>query len=306
DGGGIRGLSELFILKAIMQAIQRSTGAEHEPKPCEVFDLICGSSSRLRMSVDDSIQAFIEMSEKIFSRANRWPMDLRGRLKPRYSSEALKSAFTLVLLRVGLAENELLAEQEGTFSTIAIVATRTTDSSIALMSSDPSQNIIISDKITIQEAAMATSAAPVYFEPVQLEPGGWIFVDGGVGANNPVQYALSTAMSKWPERSVSCLLSIGSGQSAPAITGLSNGMGMLDYVTFITKVVTETERTAASFMLHNRGMIDANNYFRFNVKPGLENVSFDEYRATQLVEVATRVYLDSPLQRVELEACVKR
>jgi patatin-like phospholipase/acyl hydrolase len=36
DGGGVRGLSSLYILKQLMEAID----AENPPKPCEFFDMI--------------------------------------------------------------------------------------------------------------------------------------------------------------------------------------------------------------------------------------------------------------------------
>lgn len=41
DGGGVRGLSSLIILKEIMESIDR----ENPPKPCDYFDLIGGSGS---------------------------------------------------------------------------------------------------------------------------------------------------------------------------------------------------------------------------------------------------------------------
>lgn len=60
DGGGVRGLSSLLILREIMQEIQRQIGAEDTPLPCQYFDLIGGTSTggliaimlgRLRMVV---------------------------------------------------------------------------------------------------------------------------------------------------------------------------------------------------------------------------------------------------------------
>ena len=41
DGGGVRGLSALVILKRLMETIDR----ENPPKPCEYFDMIGGSST---------------------------------------------------------------------------------------------------------------------------------------------------------------------------------------------------------------------------------------------------------------------
>ena len=41
DGGGIRGLSTLLVLKELMKEIDPET----PPKPCDVFDLICGTGT---------------------------------------------------------------------------------------------------------------------------------------------------------------------------------------------------------------------------------------------------------------------
>lgn len=41
DGGGVRGLSSLYILQKLMQRIN----PESPPKPCDYFDMICGTST---------------------------------------------------------------------------------------------------------------------------------------------------------------------------------------------------------------------------------------------------------------------
>lgn len=47
DGGGVRGLSTLYILKNIMDRLnhERKTAGLPPMKPCEVFDLIGGTST---------------------------------------------------------------------------------------------------------------------------------------------------------------------------------------------------------------------------------------------------------------------
>lgn len=47
DGGGVRGLSTLHILKGIMTRLDRARQRENLPslKPCEIFDLIGGTST---------------------------------------------------------------------------------------------------------------------------------------------------------------------------------------------------------------------------------------------------------------------
>jgi len=47
DGGGVRGLSTLYILKSIMDRLNHARVEDKLPsvKPCEVFDLIGGTST---------------------------------------------------------------------------------------------------------------------------------------------------------------------------------------------------------------------------------------------------------------------
>jgi patatin-like phospholipase/acyl hydrolase len=51
DGGGVRGISSLYILKEVMAQIKRQQRVSNEPermpplRPCDVFDLICGTST---------------------------------------------------------------------------------------------------------------------------------------------------------------------------------------------------------------------------------------------------------------------
>jgi patatin-like phospholipase/acyl hydrolase len=47
DGGGVRGLSSLYILDHIMRNLNRGRELAGQPakKPCEIFDLIGGTST---------------------------------------------------------------------------------------------------------------------------------------------------------------------------------------------------------------------------------------------------------------------
>ena len=51
DGGGVRGISSLYILKELMRQIAREYVADNpgvpdiSPLPCQYFDLICGTST---------------------------------------------------------------------------------------------------------------------------------------------------------------------------------------------------------------------------------------------------------------------
>jgi hypothetical protein len=45
DGGGVRGVSTLLILRDLMRRIEIEIGASRTLKPCEYFDLIGGTST---------------------------------------------------------------------------------------------------------------------------------------------------------------------------------------------------------------------------------------------------------------------
>jgi patatin-like phospholipase/acyl hydrolase len=51
DGGGVRGISSLYILKELMAQASRQLAADKPdepssiPRPCQVFDMICGTST---------------------------------------------------------------------------------------------------------------------------------------------------------------------------------------------------------------------------------------------------------------------
>ncbi|KAG4257587.1 pfs [Fusarium proliferatum] len=73
DGGGVRGLSSLMILQNLMSTID----PDAPPKPCDYFDMIAGTSSggliaivlgRLRMTVDECIDAYTSLSNKVFEK----------------------------------------------------------------------------------------------------------------------------------------------------------------------------------------------------------------------------------------------
>jgi patatin-like phospholipase/acyl hydrolase len=75
DGGGVRGLSALHILKQLMELVD----SENPPKPCDYFDLIGGTSTggliaimlgRLQMSVDECIYEYKKLSTRVFTKVH--------------------------------------------------------------------------------------------------------------------------------------------------------------------------------------------------------------------------------------------
>jgi hypothetical protein len=65
----------------------------------------------------------------------------------------------------------------------------------------------------IWEAARATSAAPTFFEPIEIN--GIKYGDGALGYNNPTHLAITEARDLWPKRPFGCVISLGTGEEDP-------------------------------------------------------------------------------------------
>lgn len=135
----------------------------------------------------------------------------------------------------------------------------------------------------IWEVARATSAAPTFFDSIKI--GRQEFVDGGLGANNPVEFVLREAEEIWTNatRRIQCIVSIGTGLSRDVDIG--NNLAQLAQK--LKDMAVETETTEMRFRknVKDRGMGDR--YFRFNVQKGLEDVGLDEHNEIGRIENVT-------------------
>ena len=155
--------------------------------------------------------------------------------------------------------------------------------------------------VKIWEAARATSAAPAFFDPIAIGPDRVQYLDGGLGANNPVQFAMLAAKEVWPKSAVRCLVSIGAGYK-PASSFPSDAFGLAKHA---IAHMTDTENIARTFAQHNRNMIIEDRYFRFSVDHGLEDITFDEWQATDRILAHSQQYCDEIKNYPMFERCAK-
>lgn len=98
DGGGVRGLSSLHILKNLLQKVVGP--GQPLPKPCEYFDMIAGTSTggliaimlgRLEMTIDECIDAYQRLSKDVFGeKKTRGFVNRNLELKAQYDSAKLE------------------------------------------------------------------------------------------------------------------------------------------------------------------------------------------------------------------------
>lgn len=118
DGGGVRGLSSLLVLKQLMESLDPIK----PPKPCEYFDMIAGTSTggliaimlgRLQMSVDECINEYKKLSSKVFTKV-RHRLDYTLGIQGRFDHSALEDSIRSLLEARSMDPEALFAESEDT------------------------------------------------------------------------------------------------------------------------------------------------------------------------------------------------
>ncbi|BCR87184.1 uncharacterized protein ACHE_31171S [Aspergillus chevalieri] len=280
DGGGVRGYSSLMILKEVMKSVGRE-------RPCEVFDMIAGTSTgglialmlgRLKMTVQECLDEYSALMEQVFG--SGWLNDYGGK-QVRYIAtgdfhsaakfEEVTKGLLRRRLRVEKPEDALLLDEKDSCKIFLMAVRQESGSNRAPVflrsyksdSDPPDPNLA---NIKIWEAARATSAAPGYFEPMQI--GKIKLVDGGLLANNPVGWLWTEVLSEYGQlRAADCFLSIGTGM-APNVPVSQPGLTFYKAMLSFASIATNTESTHLLFS----GLINAfapnpgkEKYWRLNV-----------------------------------------
>ncbi|KAI9800302.1 MAG: hypothetical protein M1833_003416 [Piccolia ochrophora] len=133
------------------------------------------------------------------------------------------------------------------------------------------------DMVCIWEAARATTAAPTYFADAKIN--GYVFTDGGFGANNPSVLAFNEVkqMCGNKDSAVRALISIGTGKSRPIKRVADSWLWKYwYYFNAARKWATQSEERHHD-MTDRAESIRTFDYVRFNVEEGLEFVKLDQW-----------------------------
>jgi uncharacterized protein len=286
DAGGIRGIIAAIVLKEIEKEVGRPIA--------KIFDMVAGSSTggiialalvapnHLRQPIKTAkeiVNLYVTKNKKIFQTSwEHWLMNLGGLLGPKYQS----SGFA-VLLHDQLG-NTMLSD--------ALIPTLITgyhiegESGIEFFSEDAKEFPKDKDCL-MREIGLATAAAPVYFESVDISfPWGKLsaVADGGLYKYNPAILAYTNAKKLFPNRKIE-LYSVGTGQvSAEKLTSVLKERGLLQWFRPIIRHIqiggTEADNAVLDRLLNENG---EENYFRLNVR--LENArsSMDDNSEKNLI-----------------------
>ncbi|KAF2018301.1 hypothetical protein BU24DRAFT_491285 [Aaosphaeria arxii CBS 175.79] len=317
DGGGIRGLSELLVLKRLMYCIRPGSSGQPLVKPCDYFDIICGTSTggilavalgRLRMDIDECITFFCDLMKELFQEPeavklrNFYPQNfIKGSCRAWFTSQTLVSKVkVLIETQLGPDQVDAQFEQLDEGCKVFVCATRAANRGSAIFRSYPS-NREPPLPCTIWEVVAATMAMPPFFDPVTIGGLGAVFADGAVKNNNPIWVAVEEVRKEYPEDAIACLVSLGAGKLRTQ--GL--GSSMRDLHRACVDIARDTEEAARLFLSEYKPLAEQGRYFRFNVEQGLQDVGVNEFPSSvvDLIDAATADYLG--MQQDDLNRCIE-
>jgi uncharacterized protein len=228
DGGGIRGLITLGFLERL-ERLLRLRHAQPNLRLSDYFDLIGGTSTgaiiatalALGMEVAEIKARYLELGGKIFGKRTwRW--------HALFDAEPLEDELRKTFGDICLGDASLKTG-------LSITVKRADTGQTWLMDNHPLGNFFeLTKDVPLWQAVRASTAAPVYFAPEQVELGREVatFVDGGVSmANNPAfhLFALATLQGfpyRWSKGENDLLLvSVGTGswqRQSPSESVLKN------------------------------------------------------------------------------------
>lgn len=192
DGGGIRGLASIQVLKKISFLLDK-----REIKDFKV-DMVSGTSTGAIIALTLSRKEFtleenIEVLERVYNNFESIFVKSDKIDGPEYSNSGLK--------RLGdkLFQERKLKDSKFPVSVFAYDIVKAMP---ITLSSDSFPDMLMS------EAMQASCCAPGYFSPVKIDNYNLSLVDGGVFANNPVLYSYIKAKQLFSKRAIINLLSI--------------------------------------------------------------------------------------------------
>ncbi|KAK6357192.1 hypothetical protein TWF718_001516 [Orbilia javanica] len=292
NGGGVRGLSSLLIIKRIMQKIAPNV---KNPRPCDYFDMISGTSTggiiaimlgRLQMSIDECIQAYKDMAKQIFGIDTLERLTRLGATKARFDAQVLERVVKKY------AGNKFMVNFYPNACKVFVVAVKSQNIDGAPKLFRTWGKRAIDEQVRIWEAVRATSAAPTFFEPMSIN--GVRYSDGGLGYNNPAMLTYLEAVQTYGRGfPIKCFISVGTGESPNVQIRDNEGLGAyaIDLLKFLKDLATNTRRAHHEV---KELLQFSNNYFRFEVGNDLgSRVGMDRHDLLNVIETETEGYLDS-------------
>ncbi|HEY9834078.1 MAG TPA: CBASS cGAMP-activated phospholipase [Stenomitos sp.] len=296
DGGGVRGI----IPAKVLAEIEERTGK----RIAEIFDLIAGTSTggiltlglakadergKPYYTASDLVSLYKEESEIIF------PLTLFSKFKAlfntKYSSKPLEQVLhkyfgetrlSEALTEVLIASYELKQCDPFFFRRFNAIE-------------KPSRNF------KMVEVARAACAAPTYFEPLHLKTSDrtYVFIDGGVFANNPAMFAYTEAKARHKDATKFLVVSIGTGQLTNQLEYKQvKKWGQLEWAQPILSVFFDGISDAVDYQMNSLLSVENKTTYYYRFQIGLQELRKDIGDRMDDASDENIAYLEDLAQRI--------
>ncbi len=290
DGGGIRGLIPALVLAEIEDRTNR--------RVCELFDLIAGTSTggilacALTRPSDDGTpmytareltELYVTEGPRIFDRSLLRTLETAaGIFDERYESTGLVRALDRYLGDAQLSE---------TLIDVFVTAYDIERRRAFFFRTGSEWDYRLAD------VALATSAAPTYFEPALVSDVGdaeaFALVDGGVYASNPSLCAYVDLIRAGTAPELTVLCSLGTGEQIhPFEYEKARGWGLLEWAHPVIDVMLSSQAETVGFGMER---LLGERYVRLTRKLTIARDAMDDASPSNLAnlsEEATRLIAD--------------
>ncbi|KAG8712728.1 hypothetical protein FRC11_014365, partial [Ceratobasidium sp. 423] len=289
DGGGVRGLSSLLLLREVMNRVQSLEG---EPvKPTDWFDVIAGTGTggvsacmlgKLGMSVEEAIESYTKLTETIFANKKKSGISSGA----AYKSTALKESLQeIIKITTGDGSAKMTA---GAYRLIFATLKDHMNASIPVIFRSYEARANRAPNCAIWEALYATMAHPDFFKSIDIAENSlkYTFVGGELGNSNPLAHVLNEVRELYPGRYVSCIISVGAGYTHTIRIPNSDRQQVS---LAMRAMATDSERVAEE--MARRFQDTTSVYFRFSVDQGIQDVEADDWEKLCRIGAHTQAYL---------------
>ncbi len=285
DGGGIRGIIPAIILAKVEEIAGQSIA--------DTFDLIAGTSTggiiALALSLDngrghpkyaasDLVKLYRDKGQQIFDR-NTWH---RIRSIGNLRDEKYPNKNLTKLLKEYYGDATL----QDTLTEVIITSYETERRIPWIFKSAHAKNPKKKGyNFNMVDVALATSAAPTYFEPHKIEykeDDYLSLIDGGIYANNPAMCAYAEAKSYFNKNDKDIkILSLGTGQLTRRLYHKDlKDLGLIGWAQPILSCVFDGISDTVDYQLSK--ILSKKNYFRFQAELKEGNDDMDDSSNTNL------------------------
>ncbi|QRV95311.1 kinesin light chain [Ceratobasidium sp. AG-Ba] len=268
-----------------MKRIQWEEGLDETPLVGEYFDVVGGAGSgaivttlttRLGISTEAVVEIFARLSKEVF---------VDGRMAgPAFKTSKMERVLQSIVKDANGDENKLMFEEtevhEQCKTMVFAMSGMNMNAGIPVIFRSYYTAVNASPNCEIWKVLRAATAHPEMFKSMEIGENGVLtsYVDAAMGCGNPIEHVLREARQIYPNRRVSCIVSIGGGHPRTIQIPEASHIQRIfptNVIVAMRDIATDNERIAQSMAVRFQGF--PNVYFRFNVQQGMQTIHLGDW-----------------------------